>query len=156
MTFLAPGLRRSLLLSTPLALATPFAMHRYQRPILCDAPDPLTKITSDLSSAYAQAPTLKTSGAAPSPKVVRQISMGSILGVFGGLGVSVFSKPLAVLIGLGVVLVQLLESRGIHIVPYSFLQRRFKQTNFTSLIQKNVALKLSFGATFALAAFAEL
>lgn len=40
------------------------------------------------------------------PKVVRQISMGSILGVLGGLGISVFSKPLALLIGLGVVLVQ--------------------------------------------------
>jgi uncharacterized membrane protein (Fun14 family) len=40
------------------------------------------------------------------PKVVRQISMGSILGVLGGLGISIFSKPLALLIGLGIVLVQ--------------------------------------------------
>lgn len=50
---------------------------------------------------------------------------------------------------------QLLESRGIHLVPYSFLQRRLKQTNVRSLIQDNAAFKLSFGATFALAAFAE-
>jgi hypothetical protein len=50
---------------------------------------------------------------------------------------------------------QFLETRGIHIVPYSFLQQRFKQTNIRSMIQNNVALKLSFGLTFALAAFAE-
>jgi hypothetical protein len=32
--------------------------------------------------------------------------MGSILGVIGGLGISVFSKPLAVLIGLGIFALQ--------------------------------------------------
>ncbi|KAL1608641.1 hypothetical protein SLS59_001831 [Nothophoma quercina] len=47
------------------------------------------------------------------------------------------------------------ESRGIHVVPYSYLQRRFKSTNVRSLVQDNVAFKLSFGLTFALAAFAE-
>jgi hypothetical protein len=50
---------------------------------------------------------------------------------------------------------QAIESRGIHIIPYNFLQRRFKQTNVQSLIRDNVAFKLSFGLTFALAAFAE-
>ena len=52
-------------------------------------------------------------------------------------------------------MVQFLERSGIHLIPYSFLQRRFKQTNVRSLVQDNVAFKLSFGATFALAAFAE-
>jgi hypothetical protein len=50
---------------------------------------------------------------------------------------------------------QFIESRGIHIIPYSYLQRRFKSTNVRSLVQDNIAFKLSFGATFALAAFAE-
>lgn len=50
---------------------------------------------------------------------------------------------------------QAIESRGIHIIPYNFLQRRFKSTNVQSLIRDNVAFKLSFGLTFALAAFAE-
>jgi uncharacterized membrane protein (Fun14 family) len=40
------------------------------------------------------------------PQAVRQISMGSILGVIGGLGISVFSKPLAILIGLGIFALQ--------------------------------------------------
>lgn len=50
---------------------------------------------------------------------------------------------------------QFIESRGIHVIPYSYLQRRFKSTNVRSLVQDNVAFKLSFGLTFALAAFAE-
>jgi uncharacterized membrane protein (Fun14 family) len=38
--------------------------------------------------------------------------MGSILGVFCGLGISVFSKPLAVLIGLGIVALQVRLCHG--------------------------------------------
>ncbi|PVI02737.1 hypothetical protein DM02DRAFT_612712 [Periconia macrospinosa] len=157
MAFLLPGLRRTLILTAPFVLSAPLLGHLHHRPILCDSPDPLTKITSDLKKNYAQnaqTPLIKTSGA-PNPRAIRQISMGSILGVLMGLGVSVFSKPLAILLGLGIVCVQFLESRGIHIIPYSYLQRRFKQTNVRSLVQDNVAFKLSFGATFALAAFAE-
>ncbi|KAK7190123.1 uncharacterized protein CC84DRAFT_1164107 [Paraphaeosphaeria sporulosa] len=157
MAFLLPGLRRGLVLSTPFILSAPLLVQTMRRPVLCDGPDPLSKITSDLKNRYAgeaQTPVIKTSGA-PNPRALRQVSMGSILGVLAGLGVSVFSKPLAILIGLGVICIQLLESRGIHLVPYSFLQRRLKETNVRSLIQDNAAFKLSFGATFALAAFAE-
>ncbi|KAJ4302933.1 hypothetical protein N0V90_001824 [Kalmusia sp. IMI 367209] len=157
MAFVLPGLRRGLLLTTPLILSTPLLIHQFKRPVLCDSPDPLSKITSDLRGQYvdeARTPIIKTSGA-PNPRAIRQISLGSILGVIAGLGISVFSKPLAILIGLGIVCVQFLENRGIHLIPYSFLQRRFKETNVRSLVQDNVAFKLSFGATFALAAFAE-
>ncbi|KAF2652127.1 hypothetical protein K491DRAFT_695861 [Lophiostoma macrostomum CBS 122681] len=147
----------------PLILSTPFLLHQHfypSRPIQCDSPDPLTKITSDLKSSFsrrdAPAPaTVQQSGVGLNPKTVRQISLGSVLGLLGGLGVSVFSKPLAILFGLGVVIVQLLETRGIHIVPYSYLQRRFSQTNISSLVQSNPAFKFTFGTTFALAAFAE-
>ncbi|KAK3202244.1 hypothetical protein GRF29_161g607985 [Pseudopithomyces chartarum] len=157
MAFFLPGLRRGLMLSTPLILSTPLLVQSFKRPVLCEGPDPLSKITSDIRNSYAreaQTPIIKTSGA-PNPRAIRQISMGSILGVLAGLGVSVFSKPLAILIGLGIVCVQFLENRGIHLIPYSFLQRRFKEANVRSLVQDNVAFKLSFGATFALAAFAE-
>lgn len=112
MSFLLPGLRRGLLLSTPLILSTPLLvhhhLHRRQAIIRCDGPDPLTKITNDLTRNYAseaQTPLITQSGAA-NPRAVRQVSMGSILGVIGGLGISVFSKPLAVLIGLGIVILQ--------------------------------------------------
>ncbi|ORY16086.1 hypothetical protein BCR34DRAFT_476809 [Clohesyomyces aquaticus] len=158
MAFILPGLRRGLILSAPLMVATPLLLRQYSRPILCDSPDPLTKITSDLKSSFRNNSSggngIITSSGKPNPSVVRQMSLGSILGVMGGLGVSVFSKPLAVLIGLGIVLIQFLESRGIHIIPYSYLQRRFQSTNLRSLVQDNPAFKLTFGTTFALTAFA--
>lgn len=108
MAYLLPGLRRGLMLSTPLILSTPLLVQSFRRPFLCDSPDPLSKITSDIGNRYAheaQTPIIKTSGT-PNPRAIRQVSMGSILGVLAGLGVSVFSKPLAILMGLGIVFVQ--------------------------------------------------
>ncbi|EOA89394.1 uncharacterized protein SETTUDRAFT_37907 [Exserohilum turcica Et28A] len=169
MSFLLPGLRRGLLLSTPLILSTPLLAYQLRngQRIRCDGPDPLTKITNDLKSNYtteAKTPVITQSGVM-NPETVQQISMGSILGVIGGIGLSVFSRPLAILIGLGIFAVQtirsmlrkgkFIESRGIHIIPYAFLQRRIKSVNIQSLVRDNVAFKLSFGLTFAMAAFSE-
>ena len=50
---------------------------------------------------------------------------------------------------------QALESRGLHIVPWQRIQGFARGINVRSAVQDNVAFKLSFGATFALAAFAE-
>ncbi|KAF2128573.1 hypothetical protein P153DRAFT_367689 [Dothidotthia symphoricarpi CBS 119687] len=158
MAFLLPGLRRGLMLSTPLILSTPLLVYqfRHARPILCDSSPALAKAGNflDTYTHDAKTPLITQSGAA-NPRAIRQISMGSIFGVLGGLGVSLFSKPLAVLIGLGVILVQFIESKGIHIIPTSFLQNRFKSMNVRSMVQDNVAFKMSFGLTFMLAAFAE-
>ncbi|KAF2841487.1 hypothetical protein M501DRAFT_970023 [Patellaria atrata CBS 101060] len=131
------------------ALATPLLLqpHFQSSRLLCDSP-----ISSYQSSA--RAPVVKRGRLNPS--AVKQISSGSILGLVCGLGVSLFSKPLALLIGLLVFGVQALESRGIHLIPYGRLQRYFTSINLRSAIQDNVAFKLSFGATFALSAFAEL
>ena len=114
MAFLLPGLRRSFLLSAPIILSTPLLVHHYRtrQRILCDAPDPLTKITNDLTKNYsseAETPVFTESGVA-NPRAIRQVSMGSILGVFCGLGISVFSKPLAILIGLGIFLLQVSQT----------------------------------------------
>lgn len=76
-------------------------------------------------------------------------------GLLAGLGVSVFSKPLALLIGIVVVGVQTAESYGIRLVPYGRLQRYFGKIDLRSAVQDNVGFKLSFGAMFALSAFAE-
>lgn len=48
-----------------------------------------------------------------------------------------------------------MESRGIHIIPYNRLQQYFTAVDLRSAVMDNVAFKLSFGATFALAAFAQ-
>jgi hypothetical protein len=110
MSFLLPGLRRGLMLSTPLILSTPLLAYQFRNAqrIRCDGPDPFSKVTNDLTSNYtteARTPIVTQSGAV-NPQAIRQISMGSILGVIGGLGISLFSKPLAILIGLGIFVLQ--------------------------------------------------
>jgi len=80
----------------------------------------------------------------------------SFLGVICGLAVSVFSKTLTLLLGLLVVGLQTAEYHGIHLIPYNRMQSYFKGIDLRSAVQDNVALKLSFGATFALAGFARI
>ena len=76
------------------------------------------------------------------------------VGLLAGLAVSLFSRPLAILLGLLVAGVQACETRGIHIIPYKRLERWFRGVNVRSAVRENVALKLSFGTSFALAGFA--
>lgn len=52
-------------------------------------------------------------------------------------------------------MVQTAASRGYNIVPTTRLQQYVKSIDLRSAIEDNVAFKLSFGATFMLAAFAE-
>lgn len=87
------------------------------------------------------------------PSTVRQITTGSIIGLVAGLAVSMFSRTLTVLIGLGVVTVQYLSSKGIKIIPAEKIQRYVKSVDVKKLVQSNPALKISFGVTFMLAAF---
>ena len=96
-------------------------------------------------------------------------------GVLGGLAVSTFSKTLALLFGLGIFAVQVgrpcststyeiraewfaqwLASRGYNVIPIARVQQYVKGINIRSAVEDNVAFKLSFGTTFALASFASL
>lgn len=77
------------------------------------------------------------------------------LGLVGGVALSVFSKPLTLLIGILMLGVQYLESRGLHVVPWQRMQRYASGINIRTALQDNVAFKLSFSAMFTLAAFAE-
>lgn len=85
-------------------------------------------------------------------RVIRQISAGSLAGLCGGAAVSIFSKPLAVVIGLAIVVIQALEGRGIHVVPYHWIQRRLRGVTVDGMMRENVPFKLCFGVAFALAA----
>ena len=89
--------------------------------------------------------------------------------MLGGFAVSSFSKTLAILFGLTIFAIQVyhvfhnrklradtpktLEAKGIHIVPTTRLQQYFKSIDVRAALEDNVAFKLGFGATFALAAF---
>lgn len=73
-----------------------------------------------------------------------------------GLGVSVFSKSLVLIIGLLIAGVQTAESYGVHLIPYKKIQGYVKGVDVRSAVQDNIAFKISFGLMFALSAFAEL
>ena len=45
------------------------------------------------------------------------------------------------------------QSYGIHIIPYNRLQKYFASIDMRSAVEDNVAFKVSFGTTFAMAAF---
>ena len=93
-------------------------------------------------------------------------------GLLGGVAVSTFSKTLAMLFGLLVFGVQVyrsaheeereaklmfaqyMASQGYNIIPTTKLQRYVKGIDLRSAVEDNVAFKLSFGLTFALASVA--
>lgn len=79
----------------------------------------------------------------------------TLSGLIAGLSISVFSKPLTLLVGLLIVGVQTAESYGIHLVPYKRMQKYFSNIDMRSAVQDNMAFKICFGAMFALSAFAE-
>ncbi|CAD0109900.1 unnamed protein product [Aureobasidium uvarum] len=118
---------------------------------LCDSSTAFNSYTNN-----AKVPVVNRRGGL-NPNAVRQISSGSIAGVIGGMAVSLFSKPLTLLIGLLIVGVQFAESQlGISLIPYGRMQRYFTSIDLRSAMQDNVAFKLAFGATFALTGFAQL
>ncbi|KAK7520919.1 uncharacterized protein IWZ02DRAFT_452233 [Phyllosticta citriasiana] len=138
--------------SAPILLLRPW-QHQQSllRPLRCDSPPSIPVLNEH--TREARTPVWKDGRV--NPAVWKQISSGSILGLLSGVAVGIFSKPLALLIGLLVFGVQFIESRGIHIVPYERMQRYAKNVDVRSAIRDNVAFKLSFGASFALAGFAE-
>ncbi|QSZ30771.1 hypothetical protein DSL72_000329 [Monilinia vaccinii-corymbosi] len=117
-------------------------------------PSRLDSRNSPLSnySKEAKAPVIKNGGGL-NPEAVRQISSGSIIGLGAGLAVSTFSRSLALIIGLLVVGLQWASSHGLDLIPTGRIQRYLKHVNLRSAIQDNVAFKVSFGTTFAMAAF---
>ena len=75
-------------------------------------------------------------------------------GLFAGLGISIFSKSLVLLIGLGIVGIQTAESYGIRLIPYNTIRKYVSDVDLRSAVQDNAAFKMSFGMMFALSAFA--
>ncbi|KAK4501364.1 hypothetical protein PRZ48_007172 [Zasmidium cellare] len=133
-------------------------LQSYRQPIRLDS-SPTNVSPKDWSfSQYAtdaRTPVVTSQGRF-NTRAVRQLSAGSIIGLVAGLGVSLFSKPLALLIGLLIAGVQTAESYGIHLVPYKSIQGYVKGVDLRSAVQDNIAFKVSFGLMFALSAFAEL
>ncbi|KAL4981137.1 hypothetical protein BDW66DRAFT_146898 [Aspergillus desertorum] len=86
---------------------------------------------------------------------MRQVSMGSVLGLVVGVGLRAFSRVLVVLFGMGIIAVEWAASKGYNILPTRQLQKYIKSVNLEKLMSRNVPFKVTFGATMALAAFAQ-
>ncbi|KAF7874966.1 hypothetical protein EAF04_002139 [Stromatinia cepivora] len=147
---LRPHLTASALGLTTYSTYTLLQSHRF--------PSRLDSLSSPLStSSTSKYGDVKTSivrnGGGLNPKAVRQISSGSIIGLGAGLAVSTFSRSLALIIGLMIVGLQWASSHGLNLIPTDRIQRYIKHVNLRSAIQENVAFKVSFGTTFAMAAF---
>ncbi|KAF7957656.1 hypothetical protein EAE96_003230 [Botrytis aclada] len=143
-----------LLLRTPRLTASALGLTSYTSYTLLQShrfPARLDSLSSPLSK-NGSAPIIKKGGGLDS-KTVSQISSGSIVGLGAGLAVSTFSRSLALIIGLMVVGIQWASSHGLDIVPTDRIQRYIKHVNLRSLVEENVAFKVSFGTTFAMAAF---
>lgn len=157
-SFLLPRSRPLFSLTLGLGLSSLYATQALQRqkPLLCEAQGttPVGSVSESFKtySRDAKVPVFKNGR--PNPRAYRQISSGSIVGLLGGVAVSTFSKTLAMLFGLLVFGVQYLASQGYNIIPTTKLQRYVKGIDLRSAVEDNVAFKLSFGLTFALASMA--
>lgn len=86
---------------------------------------------------------------------MRQVSLGSVLGLVAGVGLRAFSKALVVILGMGVVLIEYAASKGYNILPLHRLQKYVKNVDLQRAMSEKRPFKMSFGATMALAAFAQ-
>ena len=68
--------------------------------------DSLSSSSAATNWNYSQAQTPVVKNGKPNPAAYKQLSAGSILGLVGGVAVSMFSKTLAVLLGLAIFGVQ--------------------------------------------------
>ncbi|KAL3471400.1 hypothetical protein BJX99DRAFT_25647 [Aspergillus californicus] len=86
---------------------------------------------------------------------MRQVSLGSVLGLVVGVGLRAFSRVLVVLLGIGIVGVEWLASKGYNILPVHRLQKYVKSVELEKAVSRHMPFKITFGATMALAAFAQ-
>ncbi|KAL3486744.1 hypothetical protein BJX62DRAFT_16780 [Aspergillus germanicus] len=86
---------------------------------------------------------------------MRQVSLGSVLGLVVGVGLRAFSRVLVVLFGMGIIAVEWAASKGYNILPVHRLQKYVKSFNLEAAVSRHVPFKISFGATMTLAAFAQ-
>ncbi|PYH41712.1 uncharacterized protein BP01DRAFT_360204 [Aspergillus saccharolyticus JOP 1030-1] len=123
----------------------------YSRPDSHASPDSGWTIPSSDPSLLKQG----TTGPILTASNMRQVSLGSVLGLVVGVGLRAFSRVLVVLIGMGIVVVEWAAAKGYNILPVNTLQRYVKRVDLQGAVSKHIPFKLSFGATMGLAAFAQ-
>ncbi|KAJ5647355.1 hypothetical protein N7490_003727 [Penicillium lividum] len=97
----------------------------------------------------------KAKAAFLSPDNMRQISMGSVLGLVAGVGLRAFSRVLVVVLGMSIVFIEWAASKGYNILPLERLQKLVKKVDVQAAVNSHRPFKVSFGTMMALAAFAQ-
>ncbi|KAF9894040.1 hypothetical protein FE257_009012 [Aspergillus nanangensis] len=129
-------------------------------PIRCQYSPPDSRTDSSWT-IDSQEPMLRKKGATSrgsgilTASNMRQVSLGSVLGLVVGVGLRAFSRALVVLLGMGVVVIEWAASKGYNILPLNRMQKYVKGVDLQKAVSRNVPFKMSFGATMALAAFAQ-
>ncbi|OJJ44835.1 hypothetical protein ASPZODRAFT_18394 [Penicilliopsis zonata CBS 506.65] len=85
---------------------------------------------------------------------MRQVSLGSVLGLMVGVGLRAFSRALVVLLGMGIVIVEWAAARGYNLIPVNWMQKYVKGVDVQRALTVHMPFKMSFGLTMTLAAFA--
>lgn len=78
----------------------------HQRRLLCEPSSPLGSVSQDYLPTSSSSQTTTKPTKSSNANLIRQLSLGSVLGVAAGAAVSTFSRVLALLFGVGVVIVQ--------------------------------------------------
>ncbi|KAK2780729.1 hypothetical protein FQN52_002097 [Onygenales sp. PD_12] len=163
-------LARPLLLAVPLGiglgLAAPSPMSSFfgnqssnRAAVYCDSPAPFIAGGGGYAQ-QTQSPLSKTVDAVRSrggisATAARQISLGSVLGLFVGIGLRIFSRALVFAVGMGILAVQYAASKGYNIVPTRWLQQHIKSVDVKRLTTENVPFKVSFAVMMMLSAFSK-
>lgn len=87
-------------------------------PMLCDYASPLPQQSTfkkEPEWAVNGKPAQKSRTGLLNAESMRQVSLGSVLGLVAGVGLRAFSKALVVILGMGVVLVEVCEDSGVRV-----------------------------------------
>ncbi|KAL4806141.1 hypothetical protein BDV18DRAFT_160211 [Aspergillus unguis] len=120
-----------------------------------DSTDPSWAINAQDPLLKKQGGTTRGGSGIMTASNMRQISMGSVLGLVVGVGLRAFSRVLVVLFGMGIVAVEWAASKGYNILPVRRMQKYVKSVDLEKAVSRHVPFKVTFGATMALAAFAQ-
>ncbi|KAJ9134446.1 hypothetical protein NKR23_g10134 [Pleurostoma richardsiae] len=152
--FLCRGALRRRGIPLALGLSSGALMVSRQKPFRLDAATATTTLgPPPTSRGPAVGPTVEEEGGWLSPEVIKQLSSGSLTGLLTGLLVSVFSKTLVLLIGVGMVVIQVASRYGIDLVDILKLRQRVQSSKILSALSRDTTFKLAFGVTFAMSAF---
>ncbi|KAL1873973.1 hypothetical protein VTK73DRAFT_674 [Phialemonium thermophilum] len=124
-----------------LGLSTGVVMASRQRPFRFDARPPAQALSTKPRNSL-------------DPETIKQLSKGSVTGFVLGLVISIFSRTLVQLAGLGIIAIQVASRYGIDFVDHLKLTKRAKSSRFLTYLVRNPVFGFSFGLTFILSAFA--